>query len=183
MIKMKTLLHICCAPCSVMCVDTLRNEGIEPVGYWFNPNIHPFTEYKQRREALKEYAEKTGLELVLEDYYNLREFVINVTPEFDSRCVYCYETRAEKAANTPPITALKRIPRLAYKPISKSRALKEVFEKTGEKYGVRFLYRDFRPYFKKVSREPEMGIYMQKYCGCVFSEEERYNKKLFKNKK
>lgn len=185
MIKMKTLLHICCAPCSVMCVDTPRNEGIEPVGYWFNPNIHPFTEYKQRREALKEYAEKTGLELVLEDYYNLREFVINVTPEFDSRCVYCYETRAEKAAEYAADNGFEAYTTtLLISPYQNHELLKEVFEKTGEKYGVRFLYRDFRPYFREgQQRAREMGIYMQKYCGCVFSEEERYNKKLFKNKK
>ena len=41
---MNTLLHTCCAPCSIHCVDTLRQEGIEPVSYWFNPNIHPYTE-------------------------------------------------------------------------------------------------------------------------------------------
>ena len=41
---MQTLLHICCAPCSNMCITTLRGEGIEPVGFWYNPNIHPFTE-------------------------------------------------------------------------------------------------------------------------------------------
>ena len=47
-----------------------------------------------------------------------------------------------------------------------------------EKYKVKFLYRDFRPYFyegKKMFKET--GLYMQKYCGCVFSEEERYLKK------
>ena len=46
---MNTLLHICCAPCSIHCVDTLRQEGIEPVSYWFNPNIHPYTEYRSRK--------------------------------------------------------------------------------------------------------------------------------------
>ena len=37
----KTLLHTCCAPCSVACIQLLRAEGIEPVSYWYNPNIHP----------------------------------------------------------------------------------------------------------------------------------------------
>ena len=44
----KTLLHTCCAPCSVSCVEQLRTEGIEPIAYWFNPNIHPYQEYKAR---------------------------------------------------------------------------------------------------------------------------------------
>ena len=49
---MKLLLHICCAPCSIMCIETLRQEGIEPVGFWDNPNIHPYTEYRSRKNCL-----------------------------------------------------------------------------------------------------------------------------------
>ena len=52
----KILLHSCCAPCSVYCVDTLRGEGIEPVSLWFNPNIHPWTEYDQRRSTPVSYT-------------------------------------------------------------------------------------------------------------------------------
>ena len=47
--KMKLLMHTCCAPCSVYCIDSLRKEGIEPTVYWYNPNIHPYMEYKARR--------------------------------------------------------------------------------------------------------------------------------------
>ena len=54
----KLLLHSCCAPCSVYCVDTLRADGIEPTSLWFNPNIHPWTEYDARRRTLLEYGEK-----------------------------------------------------------------------------------------------------------------------------
>ena len=52
----KLLLHSCCAPCSVYCVDTLRADGIEPTSLWFNPNIHPWTEYDARRRTLLEYG-------------------------------------------------------------------------------------------------------------------------------
>ncbi len=71
---MKLLLHICCAPCSVACVQSLRAEGIEPTGYWYNPNIHPFTEYRQRRNTLVEYAESIGMALEMDDEYGLRPF-------------------------------------------------------------------------------------------------------------
>ena len=63
---MKLLLHICCAPCSIMCIETLRGEGIEPVGFWDNPNIHPFTEFRMRRNTLVDYAKEIGLSLVVE---------------------------------------------------------------------------------------------------------------------
>ena len=49
---MKLLMHTCCAPCSVYCIDSLRNEGIEPSCYWYNPNIHPYIEYKTRRDYI-----------------------------------------------------------------------------------------------------------------------------------
>ena len=83
---MKLLLHICCAPCSVACIKSLREEKIEPHGFWYNPNIHPFTEYRSRRNTLKEYAEAIGLELTVEDNYGLREFVGSVVGNIDGRC-------------------------------------------------------------------------------------------------
>ena len=71
---MKLLMHTCCAPCSVYCIETLRNEGIEPVSYWFNPNIHPYMEYKARRDTLIEYTESIGIDLLIkEDYKNKRK--------------------------------------------------------------------------------------------------------------
>ena len=56
------LLHCCCAPCSLSCIDPLRNEGIEPVAFWYNPNIHPWKEYEARRNCLIDYASKIKYE-------------------------------------------------------------------------------------------------------------------------
>ena len=89
----KLLLHICCAPCSVACIAQLREEGIEPVGFWYNPNIHPFTEYRARREALIHYADSIGLSLILEDEYGLQPFVRAVAENIGGRCAYCYACR------------------------------------------------------------------------------------------
>ena len=95
---MKLLLHICCAPCSVACIQQLRGEGIEPVGYWYNPNIHPFTEYRARNNCLIDYAKSIGLELILEDEYGLRPFVQAVCGDIDHRCGHCYACRFEQTA-------------------------------------------------------------------------------------
>ena len=48
---MKLLMHICCAPCANLPIDVLRADGIDLTGYWYNPNIHPFTEYRARRHC------------------------------------------------------------------------------------------------------------------------------------
>ena len=52
----RVLLHTCCAPCSLSCIEPLRSEGIEPVAFWYNPNIHPWKEYQARRDVLQKYA-------------------------------------------------------------------------------------------------------------------------------
>ena len=75
---MNLLLHACCAPCSVYCVDTLRSEGIEPTMFWYNPNIHPYTEYKERLNSFKEYTQKLELKAIIEDEYGLDEFCKDV---------------------------------------------------------------------------------------------------------
>ena len=56
---MKTLLHICCAPCSIACIDTLRQEGIEPVGFWYNPNIDVYKRQMVCKRMLHGNAQKT----------------------------------------------------------------------------------------------------------------------------
>ena len=78
---MKTLLHICCAPCANQCIDSLRSEGIDLTGLWYNPNIHPFTEYRARRNCLREYAGTIDLPLIERDDYGLRPFVREVAED------------------------------------------------------------------------------------------------------
>ena len=95
---MKTLMHTCCAPCSVSCIRQLRSEGIEPVSYWFNPNIHPYQEYKARRDTLMTYAPAIGMELIVQEDYGLREFCRLMAEDLDHRCGKCYRLRLEQTA-------------------------------------------------------------------------------------
>ena len=94
----KTLMHTCCAPCSVSCIQQLRSEGIEPVAYWYNPNIHPYQEYKARRDTLMAYAPTIGMELIVQENYGLREFCRAVCGDIDHRCSVCYALRLAQAA-------------------------------------------------------------------------------------
>lgn len=176
---MKTLLHICCAPCSVMCIETLRNEGTEPTGFWYNPNIHPVTEYRARRNTLTEYAKNINMDLVTEDEYGLREFIKGIYPDFENRCGYCYDVRLEKAAEYAAKNGFSSFSTtLLISPYQNHELICEIAEQKAKKYGIEFLYRDFRPFFREgQTKAREMGFYMQKYCGCVFSEEERYLKR------
>ena len=176
---MNTLLHICCAPCSVMCIETLRAEGIEVSGLWYNPNIHPFTEYRARKNTLIEYAKKIELPLTVVDDYGLREFINLVHPDYDNRCRKCYEIRLDKTAQFAKENGFDSFTSTLFvSPYQNHEMMIEVANQAAKKHGIEFLYRDFRPCFREgQAKAREMEFYMQKYCGCIFSEEDRYRKK------
>ena len=170
---MKLLMHTCCAPCSVYCIDELRSENIEPTVYWFNPNIHPYMEYKARRDTLKEYTKLIGVQAIFEENYGLREFCKNVVDDLENRCVkYCYKVRLEQTAKYAKENGYDTFSTtLLISPYQNHEALKQIGEEMAQKYDITFLYRDFRPGFREgQAKARELGLYMQKYCGCVFSE-------------
>ena len=178
----KLLLHVCCAPCSIACIASLQEEGILPSLFWYNPNIHPFTEYSKRRGAFLQYTQSKGLSFFTEDQYGLRQFIHALEREeavFDvpSRCTHCYRMRMEKTALAARENSFDAFcTTLLISPYQNHELLKKEAEKAAEKYGVTFFYRDFRPRFREGRAEARaLGLYMQKYCGCIFSEEERAN--------
>lgn len=172
---MRLLLHTCCAPCSVYCIKTLRQEGIEPTLYWYNPNIHPYAEYKARRDCLKEYAKVVDVNLVVEDAYGLDEFVCNTYDKLSTRCQeYCYPKRLRRAFEYAKQNGYDTITTtLLYSIYQKHDFIVKLMYALSEEYGIEFLYRDFREGWREGQDEARrVGLYMQKYCGCVFSEEE-----------
>ena len=175
---MKTLLHICCAPCANQCIEVLRGDKLEVTGFWYNPNIHPFTEYRARRNCLREYAQAIDLPLIEQNDYALRPFVRAVAEDIAKRCGKCYEMRFFEAARQAKEGGFDAFTSsLFISPYQNHDLMRQTAERAAKEYSVEFLYRDFRPYFhagQDFARA--QGFYMQKYCGCVFSEEERYLK-------
>ena len=176
---MKTLLHICCAPCANQPIEVLCTDGLEVTGFWYNPNIHPFTEYRARRNTVREYAGVIELPLIERNDYGLRPFVRAVAEDIEHRCVKCYEMRLFETARQAAEGGFDSFTSsLFISPYQNHELMRDVAERAAHEYGVEFLYRDFRPYFRAGQDfAREHGFYMQKYCGCVFSEEERYLKK------
>ena len=95
---MTTLMHMCCAPCANRPIAQLRAEGTAVTGFWFNPNIHPYTEYQARKRALEEYAREIGMKLVIGGSYDLCPFITAVAGDIGGRCAYCYRVRMEQTA-------------------------------------------------------------------------------------
>ena len=175
---MNTLLHICCAPCANQCIEVLRGDHYEVTGYWYNPNIHPFTEYRARRNTVRDYAATIELPMIEQDDYALRPFIREVAEDIGGRCVKCYEMRLFEAARTAKDNGFDSFTSsLFISPYQNPELVREVARRAASEYGVEFLCRDFRPYFRAgQDKARDLGFYMQKYCGCVFSEQERYLK-------
>ena len=172
---MKLLMHVCCAPCSVYCIKSLREEGIEPTLFWYNPNIHPYKEYEARRDCLISYCQKQKVNLEIIDEYGLDEFCKNVSNDLDSRCTnYCYPIRLRKTfeyAKEHGYDAVSTT--LLYSIYQNHDYIKYLCEELAKEFGIKFVYRDFRVGFWEGHEEgKEEELYMQKYCGCVFSEED-----------
>ena len=178
-IRERVLLHTCCAPCSSAAVADLRGSGVEPTAFWYNPNIHPFTEYRQRLNTLRGYAASIGMALVERNEYGLRTFLTEVDGAFDARCPVCYRLRLDAAAAYAAENGFPAFSTtLLISPYQNHALLMEAGERAAAQYGVSFLYRDFRPLFRDgQNRARELNLYMQKYCGCIFSEEDRYKKR------
>ena len=173
---MRLLLHICCGPCAVYPVKELRSSGVEVTGFFFNHNIHPYTEYKQRIGAVRAYALMVELEVVYRDEYLLEEFLSNVAANPAERCAYCYRSRLEEAAKSAAELGFPYYSStLLYSRYQNQESIREHGEQLGERYGVKFHFEDFRRGWQEgITLSREMALYRQKYCGCIYSEKDRY---------
>ncbi len=182
---MKLLLHICCGPCSIYPVKILRRRGYELTGHWYNPNIHPYREYRKRLTTLEEYAEKIELPLFVHRDYEVKDFLRKVVFREQSRCVECYRMRLEATAKKAAQEGFAAFSStLFYSKYQNHDLLRSVGEKAAEKYGVSFLYEDFSVGWEEgITESIEEGMYRQTWCGCIYSEQERYDNRWKKRLK
>ncbi|MDD4503649.1 MAG: epoxyqueuosine reductase QueH [Clostridiaceae bacterium] len=172
---MKLLMHMCCGPCAVYPYQVL-SQGHDITGLFYNPNIHPYTEYKKRMDTAQEFADKSGYKLIIIDEYNLEEFLRNAAFREGQRCMMCYADRISRAASVAKKGKFDAFTTtLLVSPFQKHDLIRRIGEEAGRKYGVEFLYEDFRVGFKEgVLKSKEMQLYRQPYCGCIYSERDRY---------
>lgn len=167
---MKLLLHMCCGPCSTYPVQELLNEGIDIQGYFYNPNIHPIEEHKKRKENVEKFSQLKNIPVLYDDDFRQDEWE-GMRDIGESRCHRCYSLRLEKAAQLAAQMGYDAFSTtLLVSPYQKHDLIKELGEKYALKYGTAFLYRDFRPGFRQGQQMArDMGLYRQKYCGCILS--------------
>lgn len=194
---MKILMHVCCAPCLSGARIGFEKDDIDVTGYWFNPNIHPWREYDKRRDELKRYQDMESIGIIYEDQYPLFPFLDNMLKaisdsgivdkndfmshsEKESRCLYCYRVRmlsTAKAAKRSGFDGFSTT--LLLSKYQNHNLLKEICEKISIEVGIPFFYKDLRKNWgDSLNRSRQHTLYRQNYCGCIFSEQERYRERI-----
>ena len=173
---MDLLLHCCCGPCSLYGTARLLAEGYRPALFFANPNIHPYREYDARREGLMAVAHLRGLPFLLEPAYEPEEFFRRVSFHEEDRCRHCYELRLGRAAAKAREAGYGRFgTTLLTSPYQNRDLLIAIGRCLADQHGLIFHEADWRPGFRASQAEAkELGIYRQKYCGCLYSERDRF---------
>ncbi|MCK9310247.1 MAG: epoxyqueuosine reductase QueH [Candidatus Cloacimonetes bacterium] len=177
MSALKLLVHTCCAPCFIAPYNKLKDDGYEVSAYWFNPNIHPLLEYQKRRDTLREFCAKEGIELIEENRYGLVPFLIKTMNNIATRCEYCYQVRLQETAKVASAKGFDGFSTtLLYSRHQKHELIIHTAKTMAEEYKLNFFYEDWRSLWQKgIQLSKEAGMYRQQYCGCIFSEEDRYH--------
>ncbi|MCX5872654.1 MAG: epoxyqueuosine reductase QueH [Deltaproteobacteria bacterium] len=176
---MKILLHACCAPCLVIPYDELSTEGHEVTALFFNPNIHPYSELLRRQDAFNSYTNSNGISVMAEDTgLEMEDWFREVVFREAQKCRICFNFRMDivaRLAESKGFDAFSTT--LLYSRFQKHDLLKTSCEAISEKRQISFVYRDWRTGWNEgVKRYRKLGLYRQKYCGCVYSEKERAKK-------
>jgi predicted adenine nucleotide alpha hydrolase (AANH) superfamily ATPase len=174
---MKLLLHTCCAPCLIYPLESLKEKGFKVSGFFYNPNIHPFSEYKNRKKAVEDFFKDIQ---VIYPQYRPEEFfqAINKKENPPERCSLCWRLRLKEAAKTAKEKGFEFFSTtLLVSPYQDQELLKKIGSDISQELGVEFYYEDFRPGFKAAhAQAKQQGIYCQRYCGCIYSELEQCKK-------
>jgi predicted adenine nucleotide alpha hydrolase (AANH) superfamily ATPase len=173
---MNILLHICCGPCAIFPVRTLRSEGRTVTGFFFNHNIHPYQEYRKRLDTVTAFAQQEELPAIIRDEYRLEEFLAAVATNPAERCRYCYASRLEETAKAAAERGFAAwSSSLLYSRYQRHDEIRRLGDELGQRYGVPFHYEDYRAGWQEGIRlSKEQTMYRQQYCGCIYSEKERY---------
>lgn len=173
---MRILLHICCSPCSIYPLRVLREGGDDPTGLFYNPNIHPYLEHRRRLETLVDYAGRIGLTLLQDEDEPPETFLRQVSFREQDRCRICYQLRLTYTARIAARQGFAAFTTtLLYSRFQRHDLIREVGEQAAAAAGVPFVYLDFREgWAEGVRVSKELGMYRQPYCGCIYSERERY---------
>ena len=177
------LIHSCCAHCAAYTAQYWREQGYEVSTLWYNPNIHPYMEHQHRLEAMQSLAQEMNLPLIVIEGYGVIDYFRKVAGREAQRCQYCFRLRLSKTAETARQMGFSAFTTtLLISPHQKHDLIREIGNGLAEEKGVEFLYADLRKRYSDSRRMTKgLDLYRQQYCGCIYSEWERYANIIIEN--
>jgi len=173
------LVHICCSVDSHYFLQKLQTEYPEEklTGFFYDPNIHPYSEYYLRLLDVQRSCNMLGIELI-EGEYDVEKWLSLVKgfedePEKGARCGICFDRRFEVSAQkAKELGETTYTSTLLTSPKKSLEQLKVAGDVLGESLGLAFIAPDYR----KASGTQEQNIlakedalYRQDYCGCLYA--------------
>ncbi len=170
------LIHCCCAHCAAYTTQYWRQQGYEVTALWYNPNIHPYLEHQHRLGAMKSFAQGVNLTLIVAEGYDIIDYFRQVVGHEAERCQYCFRLRLAKTVEAALEAGCNAFTTtLLISPHQKHEQIREIGNELAEEKGIDFLYADLRKrYSDSRLMTKGLSLYRQQYCGCVYSEWERY---------
>jgi len=193
---MKMLLQTCCAPCLSGSRISFEDEDIDITAYWYDPNIQPFSEHQKRLHTLERYLFLKPMKYIIEPGYEQNSYMVRQMEKLAAngmvddcdimseknrkvRCEMCYDIRLGKTADFAKKNGYDAISStLLLSKHQDHEAIRRSSKKMADIHDVEFIYKDLRKNWKDSIRiSKELELYRQPYCGCIFSEHERYASK------
>jgi predicted adenine nucleotide alpha hydrolase (AANH) superfamily ATPase len=173
----KILVHACCAHCTAYTVQHFRDQGYEVSALWYNPNIQPFMEHQNRLEAMNKLSQNMGFPMIVIEGYDFIEHLRAMYGREDNRCGLCFNMRLQKTAATAIEKGIYAFSSsLLISPHQDHELIKKIGQEIALNTGAAFIYADLRKRYSDSRRLTKpMELYRQQYCGCIYSEYERYN--------
>ena len=177
---MRMLVHVCCGPCAVYPMQRLALAGYGLTGFFYNPNIHPYQEFRRRLDAALALSRAKGWPMLVDERYGLRDYLRQVVFDEDRRCRHCYDMRLRHVAERAKTGGYDAFTTtLLYSTWQNHDLIRARAEWWAMQYRVGFYYEDFRQGWQEgIDESVRLGLYRQPYCGCIYSEQERYDKQL-----
>jgi len=173
---MNVLVHACCASCLLAVLEPLRAMGHDLRGYFHNPNIHPFIEFRRRLKALKVLAESLDMEIDYDEAYDLDGYLSAIVGAGADRCARCYRLRLTATARHAREVGCEAFTTTLLASVHQKHDLvRREGEAVAATEGVAFVAADWRDRAEAAHAEAQRRrLYLQQYCGCMYSEYERY---------
>lgn len=169
------LVHVCCGECAAAILEPLRRLAPFTL-YFHNPNIQPLIEFRRRAKSVQTLADHEGLQALVDMRYDPKRWLGAVPWDRPDRCLACYRLRLGETARMAAERGFAAVTTTLLASVHQDHdAVRAVGQEEAAARGVAFHYEDWRSLAERGHEEAKRrSLYRQQYCGCLFSEEERF---------